>query len=188
MTLSLLALLGGMCRSGLPAHYATRVGARPFQDSCATTTRTHVLMSADVAPRWHSAAPTVPAHCVSPSPSLWVSGHRMPCFSEAYLPAQRQWQGLLEAVGGFTTLSEVGAVADGHAEGCLPVCLPWGNRKALPGWLQRREGAWVPPRCGQAPPLAEDSCALPGASHCWVSQGSTGLQNWDLSGLWVHCS
>ena len=58
------------------------------------------MMSTDVAPMWHSAAPTVCSHCVSPSPSLWVSGHRMPCFSEACLPAQRQCQGLLEAVGG----------------------------------------------------------------------------------------
>lgn len=71
-------------------------------------------------------------------------------------------------------------MADQHAEGRLPACLPWWNRKALPEWLQR-EGAWVPPGCGQAPALAEDSCA-----EDTVSQGSTGLQNWDLSSLWGH--
>lgn len=41
-------------------------------------------------------------------------------------------------------------MADQHAEGRLPACLPWWNRKALPEWLQR-EGAWVPPRVWAGP-------------------------------------
>lgn len=88
------------------------------------------MMSADVAPRWHS-VPDGLLPLVSPSPALWVSGHRMPCFSEACLPAQRQCQGLLEAVGGAHHAPEVGAMADQHAEGRLPACLPWWNREGL---------------------------------------------------------
>lgn len=60
VTLSLLALRGGMCRSGLPALYAARVGARPSRDSCTATTPTHVMMPADVAPQLALSGPDGP--------------------------------------------------------------------------------------------------------------------------------
>lgn len=67
----------------------------------------------------------------------------------------------------------------------MPTLMEHGGLARL---LQRKKcGCAGVPACGQLPPLAEGPCALPRASHCWLSQGSRGLQNWDLSCLWVHC-